>query len=90
MYTRRYLEARLAVALGGRVAEELVYGENEITTGASGDLQSVADLARRMVTQWGFASDKLGATAWESSQGSGFGSPQMASEETQERIDAEV
>jgi len=90
MYTRRYLEARLAVALGGRVAEELVYGESEITTGASGDLQSVADLARRMVTQWGLATDALGATAWESPQGGGFGAPQMASEATQERIDVEV
>merc|ERR1719231_1255595 len=90
MYTRSYLEGRLKVALGGRVAEELAYGKEEITTGASGDFQSVADLARRMVTQWGFASDTLGATAWESSQGSGFGAPQMASEETQERIDAEV
>jgi cell division protease FtsH len=90
MYTRSYLESRLVVALGGRIAEELRYGMDEITTGASGDFQQVASLARNMVTQWGFASDTLGATAWESSQGSGFGSPQMASEATQERIDAEV
>ena len=90
MYTRSYLESRLQVALGGRVAEELRYGEREVTTGASSDLQVVADLARRMVTQWGFSSDRLGATAWESSNGSGLGLPQMASEETQERIDKEV
>merc|ERR1712146_346025 len=43
-----------------------------------------------MVTQWGFASDSLSPTAWESPNGSGFGQPQMASEETQKRIDAEV
>jgi len=90
LYSRRYLEARLMVALGGRVAEELAYGADDITTGASSDLQSVADLARRMVTQWGFSSDKLGATAWESPNGSGFGMPQMASEATQQRIDFEV
>mmetsp|Transcript_5639 Transcript_5639/g.10641 ORF Transcript_5639/g.10641 Transcript_5639/m.10641 type:complete len:676 (-) Transcript_5639:156-2183(-) len=90
MYTRTYLESRLVVALGGRVAEELRYGMEEITTGASGDFQQVASLARNMVTQWGFASDELGATAWESSQGSGFGAPQMASEATQMRIDVEV
>jgi len=90
LYSRRYLEAQLAVALGGRVAEELVYGADEVTTGASSDLQRVADVARRMVTQWGFASDTLGATAWEGPQGTGFNSPKMASEATQERIDAEI
>jgi len=45
MYTRSYLEGRLKVALGGRVAEELAYGKEEITTGASSDLQS--DLLRQ-------------------------------------------
>jgi cell division protease FtsH len=43
-----------------------------------------------MVTQWGFSSNTLGATAWESPNGSGMNAPQMASEETQEKIDAEV
>jgi cell division protease FtsH len=90
MYSRRYLEAQLAVALGGRVAEELAFGAEEVTTGASSDLQRVADVARRMVTQWGFASDALGSTAWESPMGTGFNSPKMASEGTQQRIDAAV
>jgi len=90
MYARSYLEARLRVALGGRVAEELAFGESEITTGASSDLQQVAGLARRMVTQWGFASNRLGATAWESPNGSGFNMPKMASEATQQAIDQEV
>merc|ERR1719149_609883 len=90
MYTRSYLEGRLKVALGGRVAEELAYGETEITTGASSDLQNVASLARRMVTQWGFASGTLGSTAWEGPNGTGMGQPVMASEETQRRIDVEV
>jgi len=90
MYTRQYLEARLSVALGGRIAEELAYGEEEITTGASSDLQQVGGLARRMVAQWGYAMDKLGATAWEKPEGTSTFSAQMASEKTQDRIDAEV
>ena len=77
MYTKRYLESRIQVALGGRVAEELAYGIENTTTGASSDLQSVASLARTMVTQWGFS--ELGPSAWE-----------MASEGTQELIDLEV
>merc|ERR1712110_593952 len=52
MYSKRYLEAQLAVALGGRVAEEISFGEEEVTTGASGDLQQVRNIARRMVAQW--------------------------------------
>ena len=78
MYTKRYLESRIQVALGGRVAEEIAFGVENSTTGASSDLQSVASLARTMVTQWGF-SEVLGQTAWE-----------MASEGTQELIDIEV
>merc|ERR1719379_2125238 len=65
MYSQRYLKSQLVVALGGRVAEEMVYGEDEITTGASNDLQQVRNIARRMVTQWGYSKDKLGATSWE-------------------------
>merc|ERR1719395_357296 len=73
----RYLKGQLAVALGGRVAEELVYGEDEVTTGASNDLQQVRNIARRMVAQWGYSKDKLGATSW-------------ASPETERLIDMEV
>merc|ERR1711966_318223 len=74
MYSKRYLEAQLVVALGGRVAEELVYGEDEVTTGASGDLQQVRNIARRMVAQWGFANAEMGAApvAWETEQGNGM------------------
>lgn len=78
MYTKRYLESRIQVALGGRVA----FGVENTTTGASSDLQSVASLARTMVTQWGF-SEELGPSAWEM--------PSFrASEGTQELIDTEV
>merc|ERR1712216_68517 len=90
MYSYRYLVAQLAVALGGRVAEEMAFGEDEVTTGASSDLQRVADVARRMVTQWGFAADELGMTAWESADGSGPFGRTNASEEKEEAIDAAV
>jgi len=89
MYSQRYLKNQLAVALGGRVVEEIVYGEDEITTGASGDLQQVRNVARRMVTQWGFAKSKLGAVAWEQDGANRVG-PQSASEATEAMIDREV
>ena len=54
LYSYKYLKAQLAVALGGRVAEELAVGREEVTTGASNDLQQVRSIARRMIAQWGF------------------------------------
>jgi cell division protease FtsH len=62
MYSRHYLESQLAVALGGRLAEEIIYGEDLVTTGASNDIQQVAHIAKRMVKEWGM-SDKLGPMA---------------------------
>merc|ERR1719333_262194 len=79
MYSKRYLKSQLAVALGGRVAEELVFGPEEVTTGASNDLQQVRNIARRMVTQWGYSKERIGAIAWESPDGNGGFGPQAAS-----------
>jgi len=62
LYSRAYLQNQMAVALGGRVAEEIIFGEEEVTTGASNDLQQVARVARQMVTRFGM-SDKLGPVA---------------------------
>ena len=90
LYSKKYLKSQLAVALGGRVAEELIFGVDEITTGASNDLQQVRNIARRMVTQWGYSKDKLGATAWETQQGSGGFGPQAASPEMEALIDEEI
>jgi cell division protease FtsH len=90
MYSKRYLKSQLVVALGGRVAEELVFGAEEITTGASNDLQQVRNIARRMVTQWGFAKEKLGAVAWESSNGVDPFRDPGASEPRTAEIDEEV
>ena len=92
LYSRRYLQGQLAVALGGRVAEEIAFGEGEVTVGAASDLQTVRSLARRMVAQWGFGSaDGLGATpvAWEGPEGNSLLS-RGASEATEAAIDLEV
>ena len=62
MYSRQYLEAQLVVALGGRLAEEIIFGEDGVTTGASNDIEKVADIAKRMVKEWGM-SEKVGAVA---------------------------
>jgi cell division protease FtsH len=62
MYSKQYLESQLAVALGGRLAEEIIYGEDFVTTGASNDIQQVANIAKRMVKEWGM-SDKVGRVA---------------------------
>jgi cell division protease FtsH len=94
LYSRCYLQNQMAVALGGRVAEELVYGEDEVTTGASNALQQVARVARQMVTRFGM-SDKLGPVALGRSQGGMFLGRDIAaerdfSEDTAATIDQEV
>ncbi|KAH8076386.1 metalloendopeptidase [Aureococcus anophagefferens] len=91
LYSYKFLKGQLAVALGGRVAEELVYGDDEVTTGASNDLQQVRNIARRMVAQWGFSKDALSPTAWEPAESGGmFSASTAASEETESTIDTEV
>lgn len=94
LYSRAYLQNQMAVALGGRLAEELVYGEEEVTTGASSDLQQVARVARQMVTRFGM-SDRLGPVALGRQQGNMFLGRDIAaerdfSEETAATIDDEV
>jgi len=89
MYSLRFLKDQLAVALGGRVAEELVFGTDEVTTGASGDLQQVRNIARRMVTQWGFAGEKLGMTAWEDAEANQYAGKGVSSK-LEAAIDREV
>ena len=94
LYSRAYLQNQMAVALGGRVAEELVYGDDEVTTGASNDLQQVARVARQMITRFGM-SDRLGPIALGRSQGGMFLGRDIAaerdfSEDTAAAIDDEV
>ena len=92
--TRSHLKNMMAVALGGRVAEEVVFGEAEITTGAASDLQQVARIARNMVTQFGM-SDRLGQVALGRQSTNVFMGRDIAterdfSEETAALIDEEV
>ena len=61
-YTKSWLEGRLAAAYGGRVAEELVFGPEKVTTGATNDIEQATSIARRMVTQFGM-SDRIGVVA---------------------------
>src|SRR6266511_2587906 len=61
-YTKQYILGRLAMAYGGRVAEELVFGPDKVTTGAAADIQQATEMARRMVTQFGM-SDVVGPIA---------------------------
>jgi cell division protease FtsH len=65
LYTKAWLTDRITIALGGRAAEEVVFGESEVTAGASSDIKAVADLAREMVTRYGMSD--LGLVALESS-----------------------
>nr|WP_201280439.1 ATP-dependent zinc metalloprotease FtsH3 [Hassalia byssoidea] len=94
LYSRAYLENQMAVALGGRIAEEIIFGEEEVTTGASNDLQQVARVARQMITRFGM-SDRLGPVALGRQQGNMFlGRDIMSerdfSEETAAAVDEEV
>lgn len=94
LYSRAYLRNQMAVALGGRVAEEIIFGEEEVTTGASNDLQQVARVARQMITRFGM-SDRLGPVALGRQQGNMFLGRDIAaerdfSEETASAIDEEV
>jgi len=72
LYSKQYLESQLAVALGGRLAEEIIFGEDFTTTGASNDFQQVANIAKRMIKEWGM-SDEVGRVVVSSPQGGRFG-----------------
>ncbi len=69
--TKRRLESAIATLFGGRVAEELVFGRDSITTGASNDIERATDLARNMVTKWGL-SERLGPQTYSEDQGEVF------------------
>ncbi|MET0183144.1 MAG: ATP-dependent zinc metalloprotease FtsH [Caulobacterales bacterium] len=88
------MTSRLAVMMGGRVAEELIFGKRNITSGASSDIQAATGLARNMVTRWGY-SDELGLVSYGDNQeevflGHSVSRTQNVSEETARKIDAEV
>jgi cell division protease FtsH len=88
------LKADLAVAMGGRIAEEIIFGREKVTTGASSDIRMATDLAKRMVTEWGL-SEKMGPLAYSAPQqevflGHSVTQTQEMSEKTQEAVDQEI
>jgi cell division protease FtsH len=88
------MKAELAMAMGGRVAEEVVFGSDKVSNGASGDIKMATNMARMMVTEWGM-SDKLGMVAYaDNSQevflGHSVTQSKNVSEETARQIDAEI
>ncbi len=93
LISRTQLRARISGALGGRAAEEVVFGDAEVTTGAGGDLQQVTSMARQMVTRFGMS--KLGPLSLESQSGEVFlggnwGARSEYSDEVAAQIDQEV
>jgi cell division protease FtsH len=93
-YTKAYIHGRLAMAYGGRVAEELVFGPEKVTTGAAQDIEQATEMARRMVTQFGM-SDAVGPIAVGDKEQQIFLGREIAqrrevSERTSEIVDAEL
>lgn len=70
-YSRKQLESMISSLYGGRLAEELIYGAENVSTGASNDIERATDIARKMVTQWGF-SEKLGPQLYAEDEGEVF------------------
>ena len=90
--SKQKLESQLSSLYGGRLAEEIIFGEEAVTTGASNDIERASAIARNMVTQWGF-SEKLGALNYgedENAMGHSGGQTKMISDDTAELINKEV
>jgi cell division protease FtsH len=95
-YSQNYVQmtSRLAIMMAGRVAEEIIFGKDNVTSGASSDIQAATRLAKAMVTRWGF-SDKLGPLAYSEDQeevflGHSVSRAKHISDDTQRIIDEEV
>ena len=93
-YSKERLESSIASLFGGRVAEELVFGKDSVTTGASNDIERVTDIARNMVTRWGL-SDRLGPMTYSDDEGEVFlghsiTQHKMVSDSTAHVIDEEI
>jgi len=92
--SKRRLESEIAVLFGGRIAEELIFGNDAVTTGAQNDIERATQIARDMVTRWGL-SEQLGPLAYAEEEGEVFlgqavTSRKTMSEETSRMVDAEV
>lgn len=92
--TKRRLECQLAALFGGRISEELIFGKERVTTGASNDIEKATEIARNMVTKWGL-SDKLGPLTYREEEGEVFLGRSVTqrkdiSDATTKEIDAEI
>ena len=92
--SKEKLEADLAVLMGGRVAEEIIFGEEKVTTGASNDIKVATQIARKMITQWGLNQSigpvLVGAEREEVFLGHSMGRDNHMSDELAQRIDSEI
>ena len=93
-YSKERLESQISSLFGGRIAEELVFGPESVTTGASNDIQRATELARNMVTRWGL-SERLGPLTYSEEEGEVFlghsvTQHKTVSDQTQDLIDEEV
>ena len=93
-HSREYLEANISKAMGGRIAEELIFGHDKVTSGASSDIQMATKLAKDMVTRFGM-SDQLGPLTYGENEdevflGRSITRHQQMSEETAKKIDTEI
>lgn len=93
-HSKQHLESMLSSLFGGRLAEQIIYGTDKVTTGASNDIERATDIARKMVTQWGL-SDKMGPLLYAEDDGQvflgrGVAQNKQMSDETMRAIDAEI
>jgi cell division protease FtsH len=93
-HSKQHLESMISSLYGGRIAEEIIYGADKVSTGASNDIERATDIARRMVTQWGL-SEKLGPMLYADEEGEVFlgrtsAKSKHMSDETAQLIDQEI
>ncbi|UAA39893.1 ATP-dependent zinc metalloprotease FtsH [Paraneptunicella aestuarii] len=93
-HSKRHLESMISSLFGGRIAEQIIYGDDKVTTGASNDIERATDIARKMVTQWGLSS-KMGPMLYAEEEGEVFLGRSVAkakhmSDDTARAIDAEI
>lgn len=93
-HSKQHLECMISSLFGGRIAEQIIYGDDLVTTGASNDIERATDIARKMVTQWGLSS-KMGPMLYAEEEGEVFLGRSMSkashmSDDTARAIDAEI
>ena len=88
-HSKRHLESMISSLYGGRIAEEIIFGKDCVSTGASNDIERATDISRKMVTQWGL-SEKLGPMKFADEQGEMFTQQASMSDDTAKLIDDEI